>query len=137
MALSYVAIRVINLDTSLKFYTEDLGLKVIDTRSHMPGETIISLVDEKSGQRLNMMHYTEECKLYTPYKLDGVELDHLMFEVDDAKKIFNELVSKGAPVAMDLVERTTDAGVFAMGLIKDPNGIWIGFRSQSPRPNGH
>jgi catechol 2,3-dioxygenase-like lactoylglutathione lyase family enzyme len=133
MSLSYVAIRVIDVDASRKFYTENLGLKVIDTRSYMPGETVVSLIDEKSGQRLNLMHYAEDCKLYTPYKMDGVELDHLMFEVDDAKRVFNELVSKGAPIASDLIERETDNGVFAMGMIKDPNGIWIGFRSQSKK----
>jgi lactoylglutathione lyase len=131
MGLNYVAIRVVDLEKSLKFYTEDLGLKITDKRSYMPGEQVISLLDEETGQRLNMMHYTEDCKLYTPYKMDGVELDHLMFEVKDAKKIFNKLVKKGAPVARELMERKTDDGYFAMGFVKDPNGIWIGFRSQS------
>ena len=131
MELSYFAIRVIDMDKSLKFYSEDLGLKVIDRLSYAPGETIVCLLDEKSGHRLNLMHYTEDCKYYTPYKLDGTELDHLMFVVDDARKIFDELVARGAPIAMDLHERTTDQGMFAMGMIKDPNGIWIGFRGQS------
>ena len=131
MKLSYIAIRVKNMDESLKFYTENLGLKFIEERSYMPGERVASLVDEGSGQKLNMMYYAEDCKLYTPWKEDGVELDHLSFEVDDAKKKFNEMVAKGSPVAMDLRERDTDDGHFAMGFVKDPNGIWIGFRSQS------
>jgi catechol 2,3-dioxygenase-like lactoylglutathione lyase family enzyme len=99
MGLAYVAIRVMDMDKSLKFYTEDLGLKYLNTRNPIPGEQVVSLIDEKTGQRLNLMHYTEDCRLYAPYKLDGVELDHLMFEVDDAKKRFKELVDKGAPVA--------------------------------------
>jgi len=41
------------------------------------------------------------------------------------------MVEKAAPIAMNLVERKTDDGEFAMGFVKDPNGIWIGFRSQS------
>ena len=131
MGLNYIAIRVMDLDKSLKFYTEDLGLKIIEKHSYMPGEQVISLLDEETGQRLNMMYYAEGCKLYTPYKMDGVELDHLMFEVKDAKKTFQELVKKGAPVAWDLMEKKTDDGDFAMGMVKDPNGIWIGFRSQS------
>ena len=131
MKLSYFAIRVKDMDESLKFYTENLGLKFIEERSYMPGERVASLVDEGSGQRLNMMYYAEDCKLYAPYKMDGVELDHLSFEVEDAKKTFNELVENGAPVAWDLVERENEDGVFAMGFIKDPNGIWIGIRSQS------
>jgi lactoylglutathione lyase len=136
MGLSYVAIRVIDLEKSLKFYTEDLGLKIVEKHSFMPGEQVISLLDEETGQRLNMMYYAEDCKLYTPYKMDGVELDHLMFVVKDAKKTFEEFVKKGAPVAWNLVERKTDDGVFAMGMVKDPNGIWIGFRSQSSDKKG-
>ena len=135
MKLNYVAIRVMDMDKSLKFYTENLGFKFIEERSYMPGERVASLVDEESGQRLNMMYYAEDCKLYTPWKMDGVELDHLSFEVEDAKKTFNELVKKGASVAWDLVERKTDDGVFAMGFVKDPNGIWIGLRSQSKSKN--
>jgi lactoylglutathione lyase len=122
-----------DLEKSLKFYTEDLGLKIIDRKSYMPGEQVISLLDEGTGERLNMMHYAEDCKLYTPYKLDGVELDHMSFEVEDAKKTFSEFVARGAPIAMDLVERKNDDGDFAMGFVKDPNGIWIGFRSQSKK----
>jgi lactoylglutathione lyase len=131
MKLNYIAIRVIDLDKSLKFYTEDLGLKIIEKRSPIPGEQVVSLLDEGTGQRLNMMYYAEDCRLYTPYKMDGVELDHLMFEVEDAKKTFNEFVASGVPIAMDLMERKNDDGDFAMGFVKDPNGIWIGFRSQS------
>jgi catechol 2,3-dioxygenase-like lactoylglutathione lyase family enzyme len=133
MKLSYIAIRVKDMDESLKFYTKDLGLKFIEERSYMPGERVASLVDEGSGQRLNMMYYAKDCKLYSPWKEDGVELDHLSFEVEDAKKKFNEMVEKGSPVAMDLVERENADGKFAMGFVKDPNGIWIGFRSQSKK----
>ena len=130
MGLQFVAIRVMDLEESLKFYTEDLGLTVVDTKSYMLGETVVSLLDEETGQRLNLMHYTEECRLYRPYKVDGDELDHLSFEVPDAREKFDELVKKGASVAWDLVERKTEAGTFKMGFVKDPNGIWVGFRSQ-------
>jgi lactoylglutathione lyase len=124
-----------DMDRSLKFYTEELGLKIVERHSYMPGEQVVSLLDEETGQRLNLMYYAEDCKLYTPYVLDGVELDHLMFVVGDAKKTFEEFVKKGAPIAMNLMERKTDDGDFAMGFVKDPNGIWIGFRSQTGNKN--
>ncbi len=130
MGLKFVAIRVMDLERSLKFYTEDLGLKVIAKNSYLPGEQVVSLLDEETGQRLNLMYYSEDCKLYKPYKPDGDELDHLSFEVADAKKTFDDLVKKGAPVAWDLTERKTPDGVFSMGMVKDPNGIWIGLTSR-------
>jgi lactoylglutathione lyase len=131
MGLQYTSIRVIDLKKSLDFYTKDMGLKITGKRSFVPGEQIVSLIDKETGQKLNLMHYTKNCKLYTPYKKDGVELDHLMFEVKDAKKTFQKLVKKGAPIAMDIMERKTPGGNMAMAMIKDPNGIWIGLRSQS------
>jgi lactoylglutathione lyase len=131
MGLQYTSIRVIDLEKSLDFYTKDLGLKIVDRRSYMPGEQIVGLVDKETGQRINLMHYAKNCKLYTPYKLDGVELDHLMFVVKDAKKTFQKLVKKGSPIAMDIMERKIPDGSMAMGMIKDPNGIWIGLRSSS------
>ena len=54
-------------------------------------------------------------------------------EVPLSMGIVDEFVKKGAPVAFDLMERDTKNGHFAMGMVKDPNGIWIGFRSMSPK----
>ncbi len=77
------------------------------------------------------MWYSKSCAIYTPWKEDGVELDHLMFEVDDAKKAYNKMVKAGAPVAMKLREFESKGKRMAMGFVKDPNGIWIGLRSES------
>ena len=128
MGLVHVAIRVKDLDESLKFYRY-LGLRVMGRRSHMPGEEIVMLIDKSTGQRLNLMWYARDCKLYTPWKENGVELDHLMFNVKDAKKTYNALLKKGMKPAMELREREIKGKKMAMGFIKDPNGIWVGIVS--------
>ncbi|MFN7990879.1 MAG: VOC family protein [Candidatus Micrarchaeia archaeon] len=127
MGLMYASIRVKDMKKSVGFYTKSMGLKVIGRRSPIPHEEIVMLEDRKTGQRLNLMWYGKKCRWYAPYKMDGVELDHLMFEVDDARKAFAKLVKKGAPVAFDLMER--EGRAFAM--VKDPNGIWIGLMSEN------
>ncbi len=124
MGLAYASIRVKDVKKSVDFYTKQMGMRVTGRRSWVPGETVVMLVSKDSGQRLNLMHYTKSCRLYAPYK-EGAEMDHLMFEVDDAKKAYEKLVKKGAPVASKLWE---DDG-FAMGFVKDPNGIWVGIKS--------
>lgn len=124
MGLVYASIRVKDLKKSLDFYTKQMGMKVLGRRSWIPGEKVVMLIAKDSGQRMNLMYYGKNCKLYTPFK-NGDEMDHLMFEVDDAKKAYNKLVARGAPVAMKLWE---DEG-FALGFVKDPNGIWVGLRS--------
>lgn len=130
MGLLYTSIRVKNIKKSVEFYTKGMGMRALETRSRMPGELVASLIDRKTRQRLNLMWYSKKYKWYAPYKSNGVELDHLMFEVKDAKKSFGMLVKMGAPVAMPLIERKTPRGSFAIGFVKDPNGIWVGVRSQ-------
>jgi catechol 2,3-dioxygenase-like lactoylglutathione lyase family enzyme len=131
MGLSYTSIRVKDVKKSTEFYTKRLGLKLIGRRSPIPGEEIVSLEDKSTKQRINLMWYSKSCAIYTPWKEDGVELDHLMFEVDDAKKAYNKMVKAGAPVAMKLREFDSKGKCIAMGFVKDPNGIWIGLRSES------
>jgi lactoylglutathione lyase len=128
MGLIYTSIRVKDLKESIEFYTKHMGMKVVGRRSWVPGEKVVMLVTKDSKQRLNLMYFAKNCVHYSTYKT-GSELDHLMFEVDDAKKLYNKLIANGAPVAMKLWEEKD----FAMGFVKDPNGIWIGLRSGKSR----
>jgi len=128
MGLLYTAIRVKDLKKSVAFYTK-MGLKVVGRASHAPGEKIVNLLDKSTGQRVNLMWYAKGCRWYMPYKNNGVELDHLMFEVKDAKKSYTQLVKKGAPAATKLFEGPERS----MGLVKDPSGIWIGLMSKNKK----
>jgi len=126
MGLQYISIRALDLKKTVNFYTRLMGIKIIGKRSYMPGEQIIMLEDKGTKQRMNIMHYTKSCKLYTPWKKDGVELDHLMFVVKDAKKMYAKLVKMGFPSASELWENEN----VQLGFIKDPNGIWVGLRTE-------
>lgn len=129
MGLLYTSIRVKDMKKSLAFYTKAMGLKIVGRRSPVPGEKIVNLMDTATKQRLNLMWYAKSCRWYTPYKMNGVELDHLMFEVKDAKKAYARLIRRGAPAAMKLFEGKERS----MGLVKDPNGIWVGVMSQNKK----
>ena len=125
MGLIYASIRVRDVKKSLAFYVKKLGMREVERKSYMPGETVITLVSQDTGQQMRLMHYTKSCRLYTPYKLDGVELDHLTFMVKDAGKLYRKLVAEGAPAAMPLWEGKE----VTLGYIQDPDGIWIGLIS--------
>ena len=125
MGLLHTSIRVRDVKKSLAFY-KALGMKVTDTKSYMPGELVVTLFSRDTKQSLRLMHYTKACKLYKPYE-KGDEMDHLTFMVKDAKKEFAKLVKKGAPVAFPVWE---GKGI-TMGMVKDPDGIWVGIRSEN------
>ncbi len=129
MGLLYTSIRVKDMKKSVAFYTKTMGLRVVGKRSPVPGEQIVSLEDKATKQRINLMWYAKSCKWYTPYKENGVELDHLMFEVKDAKAAYKRLLKGGAKKATDLWEGKERT----MGLVKDPNGIWVGVMSQNKK----
>jgi len=123
MGLLHTSIRVRNVKKSLAFY-KSLGMKVTERKSYMPGEQVITLVSPDTKVPLRLMHYAKNCKLYKPYE-KGDEMDHLTFMVKDAKKEFERIVKKGAPVAMPLWVGKE----ITMGMVKDPDGIWVGLRS--------
>lgn len=128
MGLLYTSIRVRNMKKSVDFYTKFLGMKVVGKRAPVPGEQVVVLQSKDTGQKLQLMYYSKKYMHYKPYE-KGDEMDHLMFGVADAKKMYNKLVKRGFRAAMPLMERNG----FKMGFIKDPDGIWVGLRSGEMR----
>ena len=131
MKLVYIGIRVTDLKRSIKFYTRAMGLKV-SHRGHMHhGGQFVNLVDKVTGQHVELNWYPKRSKFYKPYR-SGEELDHIGFQVEDARESFSELVSEGARPA---VKPFYDGGWW-MGFVQDPDGIWIELISRASRRPG-
>jgi lactoylglutathione lyase len=119
--LSYVGIRVTNLERSLKFYQELLGLEEVargDNSKYGVGVFVL-LRDRKSGEKLELNWYPKGSKYAVPYAV-GEGLDHIAFCVDDIEKEFQQLVASGAT--------PTDFGPEpprSYCYVKDPDGNWI------------
>ena len=121
MYLSYVGIRVTNLERSLKFYKGALGLEEVarGDNSKSGGGTFVLLRDRKSGMKLELNWYPKGSKYDISYSA-GEGLDHIAFCVDDVKEEHAELIARGAGA--------TDFGPEAGGsycYVKDPDGNWI------------
>jgi lactoylglutathione lyase len=120
--LTYVGIRVTNLDRSIDFYTKVLGMKVTG-RSKIEqtrGETV-GLQTEKNGFLLELNYYQDDSPYNTKY-LAGEGLDHLAFKVDDLNKALEEARKAGYRT---ILQMKCDGGRWAY--IEDPDGIWIEF----------
>lgn len=93
MKLVYTGIRVTNLKKSMKFYTRALGLRVSHKGYMHHGGQFVNLVDKATGQHLELNWYPKRSVFYRSYR-SGEELDHIGFQVEDARESFSQLVSK-------------------------------------------
>jgi lactoylglutathione lyase len=130
MGLTYTGIRVTDLDRSLRFYIHGLGLveRKRGTMSH--GGRWVSLKDPESGTQLELNYYPPGSPYRTPYTA-GEGLDHLGFDVDDARASIERLRAMGAKVA---IEPWLEEGRYWIGFVEDPDGLWV--EIQSPVPDG-
>lgn len=130
MALRYTGIRVTDLERSVLFYTGGLGLveRKRGTMSH--GGTWVNLKDPASGAQLELNYYPEGNRYRTPYTA-GEGLDHLGFDVKDARATIERLVAFGAKV---VVEPWLEEGRYWIGFVEDPDGIWLEIQSPVPAP---
>ncbi|HTT35727.1 MAG TPA: VOC family protein [Thermoplasmata archaeon] len=123
MGLRYVGLRVTDLDRSLAFYTELLGLRETRRgRTARDGRWIV-LEDPRSHQRIELNWYPPGSPFRTRYR-PGEGLDHLGFRVSDPEATFRRVVAAGAVPA--LAPDDPD-GVPGVWYVKDPDGNWIEF----------
>ena len=116
----YVGIRVTDLERSIDFYTNMLGMKV-SGRSKIEqtkGETV-GLQTEKDGFTLELNYYEKDSQYNTKYVV-GEGLDHLAFKVDDLDKALEEAKKAGHRT---ILQMKADGGQWAY--IEDPDGNWI------------
>lgn len=119
---TYAGIRVENLEKSIDFYTQLLGMKVIGRGKieQTRGETV-ALQTEEGGFVLELNYYEKDSPHATEYKV-GEGLDHLAFKVDDLDKALEEAKKAGHRTVLEM---KADASKWVY--IEDPNGIWIEF----------
>jgi len=117
---TYVGIRVTDLQRSIDFYTNILGMKVVGRGKveQTRGETV-SLQSERESFTLELNYYQKNSPYNTKYTV-GEGLDHLAFKVDDLDKALEQARKAGHQT---ILEMKADGGRWAY--IEDPDGIWI------------
>lgn len=118
----YTGIRVKDMDQSIAFYTEILGMKLVERQKTPQTEgEVATLRSADSEQELELNWYKEGSRFGIPY-VNGSEVDHLGFDVENMDEWISSLEKNGIRILLRIRE-----GGWNEIFIEDPNGIWIEF----------
>ncbi len=141
--VSHIAICVRDLDKSLAFYRDILGMQVTldqvqDTTTgglpHIykhPRQTRrtvhVRYGEGRTTPSLVLTSHPGDQADGEPIKLDQVGISHLSFSVRDVKALAEELVSKGVQLAGPMDAFTNASGEVSSIFVYDPDGILVQF----------
>lgn len=121
MRLLHTMIRVGNLERSIRFYTDVLGMKLLRQKEYPEGEFTLAFVgygDEASNTVIELTYNWGKDK----YEL-GDAFGHIALEVDDVYKATDEIRKRGGKVIRE--PGPMNAGTTIIAFVEDPDGYQI------------
>lgn len=121
MRLLHTMLRVGDLDKSLKFYTEVLGMTLLRRNDYPDGRFTLAFVgygDEATNTVLELTHNWDTDQ----YDL-GKGYGHIAIEVDDVYAACDEIKARGGEVVREAGPMKHGSSVLAF--VRDPDGYMI------------
>lgn len=121
MKLLHTMIRVGNLDRSIAFYTDVLGMRLLRQKDYPDGRFTLAFLgygDEKDITALELTHNWDT----TSYDL-GEGFGHLAIQVDDVYKACEAIKAKGGEITREPGPMKHGSRILAF--CKDPDGYMI------------
>lgn len=121
MRILHTMLRVGDLDRSLKFYTEVLGMRLLRRKDYPDGKFTLAFVgyqDEADGAVLELTHNwdTQSYDLGTGY-------GHVALQVEDAYAACDEIKRRGGRVTREA--GPMKHGTTVIAFVEDPDGYKI------------
>jgi len=118
MKILHTCLNVADLDRSIKFYGENMGLELVSRREVKQNNAEIAFMKDKSGTALELTHWRDKKEL-----AEGDNFDHIAFSVENVADEVQRLKAKGVVIAMEPFSLQGSASKIAF--IKDPDGNWL------------
>ena len=121
MRLLHTMIRVGDLDQSIAFYTEVLGMRLLRRKDYPDGEFTLAFVgygDESDTAVVELTH-NWGVESYT----HGDAFGHIAIEVEDVYKACEEIRARGGRVTRE--PGPMKAGTTILAFVEDPDGYKI------------
>jgi len=121
MRILHTMLRVGDLDRSIKFYTEVLGMKLLRQKDYPDGEFTLAFVgygDESDNTVIELTHNWDT----DSYDI-GSGYGHVALEVDDVYKATDDIKLRGGKVLRNA--GPMNAGTTIISFVEDPDGYPI------------
>jgi lactoylglutathione lyase len=115
MRFAHTMIRVRDLDATLEFYGELIGLREVGRKAIGDEATLVFLTDDEGSHQVELT-YNHDGR---DYEL-GTQFGHLAFHTDDLERVIREVERRGLPFRRSRPELQSRY-IF----IKDPDGYDI------------
>jgi len=121
MRLLHTMLRVGDLDASVNFYTQVLGMQLLRRKDYPDGRFTLAFVGygEESDNTVIELTYNWDIDHYDT----GTGYGHIAIEVDDVYAAVNELRNRGGKVIREA--GPMNAGSTILAFIEDPDGYQI------------
>lgn len=126
MRILHTMLRVGDLERSLRFYTEVLGMRLIRRHEYPEGRFTLAFVGYGKEQESAVIELTHNWD--TPSYELGNGFGHIAIEVDDIYKTCEEVKQKGGKVVREAGPMKNSSTVIAF--VEDPDGYKIEFIQQ-------
>ena len=128
MRILHTMLRVGNLERSIRFYTEVLGMRLLRRHDYPEGKFTLAFVgfqDEAKGAVLELT-YNWGVEKYEP----GTGYGHVAIEVEDAYRACELVKQRGGSVVREAGPMKHGATIIAF--VEDPDGYKIEFIQRKP-----
>ncbi|HEV3152517.1 MAG TPA: VOC family protein [Candidatus Baltobacteraceae bacterium] len=114
----HTSIFVNDMQESIDFYTQKLGLRLLDGPYHYPGNADMAFVGADWNSYIELVYDLED---HPPYDI-GNRYEHLAIEADgDLEPFIARLRANGVKIVKDV--KRSPGGTRAIAFVEDPNGI--------------
>ncbi|MEN9434487.1 MAG: hypothetical protein RLZZ422_2076 [Pseudomonadota bacterium] len=121
MRILHTMLRVGDLDRSIHFYTQVLGMKELRRQEYPDGEFTLAFLGYGDEAANTVLELTYNWGVSTYDK--GTAYGHMAFEVEDVYAACAEMKARGAKILRDA--GPMNAGTTIIAFIEDPDGYAI------------